>query len=717
MLSKLAIRNMKRSARDYLVYLLTMTLISTLLYTFNSLLFQNELKQYWNTEDMLELMVFLATLLIVFITAWLISYMVRFMMEKRSREFAIYLLLGMKKSTIAGLYLRENILSGAIALLFGMLFGTLFRQVLMAILFSMLKMTYRLHISFHPGTFLMTAFCFGLCYLLSLSRCQKKFRKMNIHDLMEAARKNEEIRERHEPAKKLLLPLSLLFILAFWALFGSLQSNGEAALFLIGLVITIYLFYTGLSAHMICYIRKGGTLIFRGQNLFLMRQFSARIRTMQFTMGTLTVLFTLALMGSSIALMFSTWQNTLLDHKFPFDILLYSPDPEDTFEKEIQFLEKRVTALDIYPYRLYTDGDNQVNTWMLTHLDAWGAMYRTPGGSPDMAKIEDFLENRNVYYPYDTYMGLSDYNRLRRMLGYEEIDLGNTEYAVQIKPRLEQEVQTIGEDLKLAGVSATSLSGAELNPAGISDASLGEDPASRASLLSFTGIYAEPFSQDGHNGADYLIIVPDEVLSRMRPYQSELAMDIEGTAPPRLRNELDTLRNAGAEDTLSDDLYARYALPCNGSDILINSGTPNEVKDNHRAALAYMLASLMIPLFYIGLVFLCVAVTVLSVQQLSDAAACRFRYDVLSKLGLKESELHSLIFKQLAAFYLCPALFAILISGKMMLFAGDRFVMATGVPVSAGSFFLKSIALFFGIYLVYFAVTYVCFQRNIRGRI
>ena len=91
MLSKLAIRNMKRSARDYLVYLLTMTLISALLYTFNSLLFQNELKQYWNTEDMLELMVFLATLFIVFVTAWLISYMVRFMMEKRSREFGYHI--------------------------------------------------------------------------------------------------------------------------------------------------------------------------------------------------------------------------------------------------------------------------------------------------------------------------------------------------------------------------------------------------------------------------------------------------------------------------------------------------------------------------------------------------------------------------------------------------------------------------------------------------
>lgn len=702
MLSKLAIRNMKRCARDYLIYLLTITLISALLYTFNSLLFRNELKKYWDTEDMMEMMVFLATILIMFITAWLISYMVRFMMAKRSREFGTYLLLGMKKSAVSTLYMLENILLGAIALFFGILLGTLLQQVLMAILFSLLNMTYRLHPSFHPGTFLMTAFCFSICYLLSLSRCRKKFRKMNIHDLMEAERKNEEIAEKHEPAKKLLLPLSILFLLFFWLIFGSLQSSGGVALFLIGLVLTIYLFYTGLSAYIICYIRKGGKLIYRGQNLFLMRQFSAKIRTMQFTLGTLTVLLTLALMGSSIALMFSTWQNTLLHHKFPFDILLYSPDPADTFEEEIEFLKNRVTPLDVIPYHIYTDGDNQVNTWMLTHLSTWGAMYQTPDGSPNMTEIEHFLENRDVYYPFDTYMGLSDYNRLRGMLGYEKITLESTEYAVQIKPRLEQEVQAIGDDLKICGISSAP-------------SSSGKDACAEPLLLSLSGIYADPFSQDGHNGCDYLIIVPDETLSRMQPYHSELAIDIDGTAPPNLRNELDTLRSENAGYTNPDDFFAQN-FRGHGSDIILNTGSVNEVKDNLLPAISYMMASLMIPLFYIGLVFLCVAVTVLSVQQLSDSASYRFRYDVLSKLGLKESELRGLIFKQLTAYYLCPALFSIIISGKLMLFAGDRFVMGTGVPVSSGSFFLKSTALFFGVYLVYFAVTYVSFQRNIRGR-
>ena len=49
-----------------------------------------------------------------------------------------------------------------------------------------------------------------------------------------------------------------------------------------------------------------------------------------------------------------------------------------------------------------------------------------------------------------------------------------------------------------------------------------------------------------------------------------------------------------------------------------------------------MLSSVIFPLFYIGLVFLCVALTVLSVQQLSDSAKYRFRYGGLQKRGLKK---------------------------------------------------------------------------------
>ncbi len=698
MLNKLAFRNMKRSARDYLVYILTMTVVTALMYSFNSLFFQNELAAYFNLEDVdiMAVMIGLSTVFIVLIVAWLIGYMVRFMLEKRSAEFGIYLLLGMKKRTISRLYIRENILLGCVSFLLGGLLGILLQQLLLTVMFSMVRMEYHLHISLNRGTILTTALCYGGCYLLALFRCRRKFRKMNIQALMNAQRQNEEIREKHEEAKQLILPLSILFILLFWAVFNLLTGAGEIILFLIGLVLTIYLFYTGLSAWIICYVRRKGSGIYRGQNLFLLRQFSSKVRTMQFTLGTLTSLFTLALMGASIALMFSSYENTVLEDKFPFDIQLFSDDPEYAFERERELIDSQGVNADYYAYHIYTDQSCQANTWILTHLSAWESQYRREDGTPDLGKIQDSLWHDVCYYPYDTYMGLSDYNRLRGILGYDTVSLTEGEYLVQIKPRLYEEVQGMEQDLRIADAA-------------------GQD------FLSCAGIMSDPFSQDGHNGADYLIVVPDAVLKRMTPYYSELVADVLSDPPVELQHMLDALEeDADLSDSYLELFDNSVRSPSDfsiGSDNIVSYTGIYLVKSGLIPELKYILGGLIIPLFYIGLVFVCVAMTILSVQQLSDSAKYKFRYDVLTKLGLDQGQLRKLILLQMAAYYLCPAVLALVISGKMILSVSNGFVTMTGVPTAAGGFFFKSTALFFGIYLVYFAVTYVGFLRNVGERI
>ena len=57
-----------------------------------------------------------------------------------------------------------------------------------------------------------------------------------------------------------------------------------------------------------------------------------------------------------------------------------------------------------------------------------------------------------------------------------------------------------------------------------------------------------------------------------------------------------------------------------GSDNIISYAGTYLVRDSLISMLEYILGSMIIPLFYIGLVFVCVAMTVLSVQQLSDSA-------------------------------------------------------------------------------------------------
>ena len=210
-----------------------------------------------------------------------------------------------------------------------------------------------------------------------------------------------------------------------------------------------------------------------------------------------------------------------------------------------------------------------------------------------------------------------------------------------------------------------------------------------------------------------MVVVPDEVLGRMRPYYAELVADLDRKAPFGLQEKLEALLPAGeSEEALYAEGYVTGDICC-GSDTIINVVKLNLVRDNQLPEVKYMLATMIIPLFYIGLVFVCVAVTVLAVQQVSDAAKYQYRYEVLSRLGLTRTAMERLILKQLAAYYLCPALLAVVISRRMILFASDRFIIMTGVPTSVGGFFGKSVALFLGIYLVYFVVTYVEFKRNV----
>lgn len=690
MLGKLAFRNMKRSAGDYLVYTLTMTVVTALMYAFNSLIFQNIIETS-EMAIMMKAMLGMATVFIVLIVAWLINYMVHFMLEKRSAEFGIYMLLGMKKKTISRLYMRENILLGTLSFIVGIPLGILFQQVLLAAMSAMVYMEYKIQISFNIWTILMTVLCYGGCYLLALISCRRKFRRMNISALMNAKRKNEEIKEKHESVKRIFFPLAVLFILVFWALFGSLSGVGEILFFLIGLVLTIYLFFTGISAWIICYVRKHGNGIYKGQNLFLLRQFSSKVRTMQFTMGTLTSLFALALMGASVALMFSSYETTVLQGKFPFDIQIYSSNPQADFKEEKKIIEQNTDLQSFYSYHIYTDETDQANRWMLTNNQtAWGGMYVNKDGSPKEKEIREMLEEDGTYYRYDTYMGISDYNHLRESLGYEGVELGSREYLIHMKPRLGNELKDMAQ-----GITVTDANGKD--------------------TLVCKGIYTEYFSQDGHNGADYVIVVPDEVLGRMKPYYSELTAEIKGQAPKDLQLKLDSIERKTESEVEFLGHFIDKGL-CYGSDNIVTYAAVNLVRDNLIPEVKYMLASIIIPFFYIGLVFVCVAVTVLSVQQLSDSAKHKERYEVLKKLGVGSRKIRGLVAKQLVAYYLCPALLAMVISGKMILFASEKFVLLTGVPVSAGIFFAESAGLFLGIYVVYFLVTYVGFVRNIERK-
>lgn len=82
-------------------------------------------------------------------------------------------------------------------------------------------------------------------------------------------------------------------------------------------------------------------------------------------------------------------------------------------------------------------------------------------------------------------------------------------------------------------------------------------------------------------------------------------------------------------------------------------------------------------------------------------------------MGLGRREVASIILKQLFGYYLCPALFAAVIGGIIAVFISSKFILYTGVQTMVIQYFGLSFLLFFGIYGIYFAATYVGFKRNV----
>lgn len=444
----------------------------------------------------------------------------------------------------------------------------------------------------------------------------------------------------------------------------------------------------GLSSWIVCYVRKKGSAVYRGENLFLLRQFSSKVKTMQFTMGTLTALFTVAMLGCAFAMMFADYQNQMLEQKFLFDVQVFSEKEDEDFAKELEVLEQNTRIKDAYPYSILQNGTSEVSIWLSSHLDTFGDTYRNADGTPDLKKIES---DKGAYYgTYDTYMSLSVYNHLREMLGYAAVSLEEGEYLIHLKERIYAETGDFSEGLSLQGTKGELRCG---------------------------GYRTEPFSQDGHNGADYLIVVCDSEAEEMDIFYRELAVDIEGEAPNDLGKRLDDLAELSEEEIqdMMGHVYLDEMDTGYGTDTVVVYYAKNLVRDNLIPEVKYMLSSVIFPLFYIGLVFLCVALTVLSVQQLSDSAKYRFRYGVLRKIGLKKKELASVVWKQLFMYFLCPALLAAVLSGVIILFVSAVFVKSAGLHTFVLQYFSAAFVLFFGIYAIYFTATYVGFLRSVDG--
>ncbi|MCM1988360.1 ABC transporter permease [Oceanirhabdus seepicola] len=656
MLTQLAYRNVKRSIKDYFIYIITITIVVSLMFAFNSMMFSDMiLGMNSHMTDYMFLLV-LFSIIVVIIIAWLINYMTRFMLDKRSKEFGTYLLLGMENKKISKLFLCENILLGIISFIFGVILGSFIFQLLTAVVTAFFGKDFNIVIGFDIKALLLTILYYGAIMFLVTLKNNRRLKKMKICDLLYVDKKNDVIKIKNIKKSCVMFVLSLIA--------GIVALKGAPVIVtLICVVFFIYSFYMGISGVMVMVFSKSKVLKYKKTNIFLFRQLSSKINTMGFTMGTLAVLFTLTLLSSNYAVGLSSFKDEI-EQYVPFDVCISVLNQDEKFEDVSAYMDENDWIKESIVYGIYKGATS-------TYTDVLVANEISGG-----------------YFQYDTYLKVSDYNVLRRLLSLDEITLSDNEFLIHA----------------VSSASDSYIQYIEKNPTMDID----------NITYSCKGVYSENFSQNGQNGAGFILVVPDEAVSEMEVYYSQYAASTKRESNEKLYKNLknyilqdaDKWASSGHRDYEIDHGMGIDSVYMIYDNIMVkNGGLDYEVK----AAIITVVSSI----FYVALVFACVAFTVLAVQQLSDSAKYKYRYRILNQLGLYEKERNQLVFKQLLIYFMFPIVIPIIVSFTISMKLNQQLLRGTQLEATTFTFYGATLILFLVVYSIYFVATYVGFKRNI----
>ena len=125
MFVRLALRNVQRQIRNYLIYFVTVAFSIALLFAVNNLSYSDRIRVLSELSSDIRSMFTMVTVLATIVTALVLSYVTGFMLKLRKREFGMYLTLGMTRRNSQNLFAGETGLLSGLALIVDMGTGDL----------------------------------------------------------------------------------------------------------------------------------------------------------------------------------------------------------------------------------------------------------------------------------------------------------------------------------------------------------------------------------------------------------------------------------------------------------------------------------------------------------------------------------------------------------------------------------------------------------------
>ena len=332
MFSKLALRNVRRSFRDYGVYLLTLTFGVCLFYTFNSIQDQGALVYLSNVGNpIVEAITMLIDVFSVFVAvvlACLILYANRFLLRRRKRELGTYLLLGLSQGQVSRLLFLETGLIGLISLIAGLALGVAASFGMSALTLSMFEIDVSdmLAVKFSSGAAGKTVLYFGVIFLLVMVLSGVQVSKAKLIDLIHGERKNEILKPRPLGIAVFQFVLGVVCLIAAYAIlltFGMALAIAVPFLCfpMLGLgTLGTLLIFRSLSGFVMKFVQGHPGLYFKNLNVFTLRQWISKVHTTYLAQTVVCILLLLAIGITASSLGLNSTLTAMTDGEAPFDI-------------------------------------------------------------------------------------------------------------------------------------------------------------------------------------------------------------------------------------------------------------------------------------------------------------------------------------------------------------------------------------------------------------
>ncbi len=687
MLFKLSFENMKKSIKDYGIYFLTLVLGVAIFYMFNSLDSQQAMLEVSeSTRSMIQLMISMLGMISVFVAiilGLLIVYANNFLINRRKKEFGIYMTLGMGKRQISKIILLETIFVGIVSLVVGIVIGVVgsqFMSILVAKLFEADMSDYTF--VFSKEACIKTCIYFAVMYLAVMIFNTFTISRYKLINLLNANKKNEKVKIKN-PIISVLVFIFAVCMLGYAYYKVTAGANTIDTIdkllppVLMGVVSTVLIFWS-LSGFILKVLQMSKKIYLSGTNMFVLRQINNKINTTVISMSVICLMLfmTITVLSSSLSLR-NTMQSEITEVT-PVDINLYKtanlPEKYKRYGVEVTTTEEQRQDSRITIQETLKNNGFDMNLLKdVVEIPVYATNDLVLGDF--FGDKADEVKQEYKQISYDTaeqIVKISDYNKIAKLYGLEEYELADDEYIVicDFDSMTDLRNRVLNDD----DGNVLTIGGKEYH----------------SKYKECKEGYIVMSTSHTNTG---IILVPDNCnLTENEKEQTLLAANYNA----KTEEDAEKIESIFVENENSE--LMKNLIDKN---IELNGFTKNQIIEAS-VGIATIVTFIAI---YLGIIFLIASAAILALKQLTESSDNKQRYTILRKIGCDERMINQALFRQIGIFFMMPLILAIIHS-----VFGIKFVISMMAGLASSEELIPSIiatVVILGvIYGAYFMATY-----------